>query len=308
LLRGFDTLAADGLEALLRPLGIESRPVLVWLDKGRGAAILRSGVHLWDRANPAPVAAIKLTRHNLAQPTSIWHETGHEFAALTGWTGELADALGKALAPRSLELAELWRAWASEVAADVHAFALCGWAPVPPLANVVDGPTEAVLRIIPGDPHPFPLVRVLFNAALCRAWFGPGPWDVLARTWADRHLASSRSDATRLTRLSLAAMGELVATCTDQRMESFRGRRLHEIADPRRAAPAALADMARRAGPSLLTSTYLARKDPIRILAWLVSRASDDPRNAAAHWASLRAWVTSLGGRPTPVPITAPAA
>jgi hypothetical protein len=303
LLRGFDTVAADGLAALLRPLGLDSPPVLVYLDKGRGAAILRAGVRLWDRANPSPAAAIKLTRHNLSQPTALFHETGHQFAHLTGWTAELGDGLASTLGRRSTELAELWRSWASEVAADVHAFALCGWAPVPALANVVDGPTDAVLRIIPGDPHPFALVRVLFNAALCRVWFGAGPWDALARTWADRHLAQpghAGSDGDRLARISLGALGDLVEVCTRRPMGAFGGRPLSSVADPRRASPAALAELARVAGPSLLASTYLARKEPVRILAWLAGRALEDPRHATDHWRTLRGWVAALGGSQAP--------
>jgi len=102
----------------------------VYLDKGLGAAILRADVRLWDRTSVSPVAAIKLTRHNLWCPTALLHETGHQFAHLTGWTGELADCLAQSLAPRSAELASAWRGWASEVAADVHAFVQAGWAPL----------------------------------------------------------------------------------------------------------------------------------------------------------------------------------
>jgi hypothetical protein len=311
LLRGFDTVASDGLAALLRPLGLDSPPVLVYLDKGRGAAILRAGVRLWDGANPSPAAAIKLTRHNLSHPTALFHETGHQFAHLSGWTAELGEGLASTLGRRSSELAELWRSWASEVAADVHAFALCGWPPVPALANVVDGPTEAVLRIIPGDPHPFALVRVLFNAALCRVWFGAGPWDALARTWVDRHLPEggpgAGSDGDRLTRLSLGALGDLVEVCTRRPMAAFGGRALHHVADPRRASPAALAELARGAGPSLLTSTYLARKEPVRILAWMAGRALEDPRHATDHWRALRGWVAALGGLSPPAHVRAAA-
>jgi hypothetical protein len=300
LLRGFDTIASDSLTALLRPLGLDSPLVLVYLDKGRGAAMVPAGVRLWDRANPSPAAAIKLTRHNLSHSTALFHETGHQFDRLTGWRAELGDGLAAALGRRSTELAELWRSWAGEVAADVHAFALCGWAPVPALANVVDGPTDAVLRIIPGDPHPFALVRVLFNAALCRMWFGPGPWDALARTWVDRHLSrggpASGSDGDRLARLSLGALGDLVDVCTRRPMGAFGGRAFSSIADPRRASPAALAELARLAGPSLLTSSYLARKEPVRILAWLAGRALEDPRHATDHWRALRGWVAALGG------------
>jgi hypothetical protein len=301
LMRGFDIVAADSLEALLRPLGIEGPPVLTYLTGGLGAAVLRADVLLWDGANPAPAATLKLARQNLCCPTALFHETGHQFAYLTGWNGELADALELVLRRRSTELAELWRSWASEVAADVHAFALAGWSPVPALANVVDGTTDAVLRIIPGDPHPMPLVRVLLNAALCRAWFGAGPWDALARVWVERHLVpggSEGSDAERLARLSIDALGDLVDVCTRRPMHAFHGRPFAEIADPRQAAPAELAKLAARAGPSLLTSTYLARKEPVRILAWLAGRALDDPARAMDHWRSLRAWLAGLGGLP----------
>ena len=85
---------------------------------------------------PSPAAAIKLTRHNLSYPTAILHETGHQVAHLTGWTVELADAPGTTRWRRDPPTSpRLWRSWAGEVAADVHAFALAGWAPVVALAN-----------------------------------------------------------------------------------------------------------------------------------------------------------------------------
>ena len=82
---------------------------------------------------------------------------------------------------------QLWRSWAGEVAADVHAFALAGWAPVFALSTVVDGTTAEVFRIRYGDPHPFGWIRVMFNVALCRSWYGAGPWDDVASAWRQRH-------------------------------------------------------------------------------------------------------------------------
>jgi hypothetical protein len=299
LLRGLDMIAADSLEVALRPLGIPVPPVLVYLDKGLGASILRAGVRLWDHGNPSPVAAIKLTRHNLGHPTALLHETGHQVAHQTGWTAELAAALWEVLEPGSRELAAAWRGWASEVAADVYAFALAGWAPVPALANVVDGSSAAVYRSSPGDPHPFAMVRVLFNAALCRGWFGPGPWDVLARTWYARHQPVSDSHSGhRILRASLDALGDIVGICTRRPMKAFGGRPLCALVDPLLVSPTALDALARRAGPSLLTSQYLARREPLRILAWLAARASAHSGDAGAYRSQLHDWLSGLAAQP----------
>ena len=193
----------------------------------------------------------------------------------------------------------MWEGWANEVAADVYAFALAGWAPLPALANVVDGSTAAVFRVIPGDPHPFPWVRVMFNVALCRSWFGRGPWDRVAASWRERHRPErAPGDGGALARHSVAAMGEIVATCTRVPMRAFRGRPLTAFVDPRRASPAALAQLVRQAGASLTTSSYLQRRESIRILTCLTLRGSEDPARATEHRRGLQSWLAALGGTP----------
>ncbi|MBN3508314.1 hypothetical protein JYB55_05610 [Mycolicibacterium septicum] len=296
LLRGFDTLASDSMARTLEPLSIDAPPALVYVDKGLGAAILRAGVRLWDSSHPSPAAAIKLTRHNLSFPTAMLHETGHQVAHLTGWNAELAEALTSVLRPRSREVAELWASWASEIAADVHAFGQAGWTPLFALANVVDGSTDQVYRILPADPHPFPLIRVLFNVAMCRVWFGPGPWDRIGAAWLARHPVSrAPDDVAGVTRLSLTALGDIVDVCTRRRMNAFRDAPLSGVIDPRRASPQALASFAATAGESLATSAYLRRRDPLRVFAILASRSIDDPTHAAGHRAKLRQWIADLG-------------
>jgi hypothetical protein len=296
LLRGYDTLASDSMSLSLAPLGIEPPPALVYIDKGLGASLLRAGVRLWDQAHPSPAAAIKLTRHNLSHPTALFHETGHQVGHLTGWNTELAEALHHTLASRSQELAELWRSWAREIASDVHAFAQSGWAPVFALANVVDGTTRSVYTIRVGDPHPFPWIRVMFNVALCRSWFGSGPWDDVARAWVARHpTRAAGDDIGGLARTSVEALGDIVDVCTRRPMQAFRGVPLSAVLDPRRVSPASLAALEYRAGRSLLTSSYLRRRVPLAILSLLSTRALLDPQHAANHRAALRAWVSDLG-------------
>lgn len=303
LLRGYDTLAGDSMATTLSRLGIPAPLALVYQDKGLGAAILRAGIRLWDQAHPSPAAAIKLTRHNLSFPTALLHETGHQVGHLTGWNAELAAALRRRLAPRSRELAEFWHGWSSEVAADVHAFAQAGWAPVSALANVVDGTTAAVYRIRLGDPHPFPFVRVMFNVALCRSWYGPGPWDDVASAWSRRHPTDATDpEAGGLARASLNALEDIVDVCTRQPMAAFGGGPLCAVLDPRRVSPDTLNALARQAGPSLLASSYLRRREALRILALLATRAVLDPARAGAHRARLLAWISDLGAEPVAMP------
>ncbi|QNJ96394.1 hypothetical protein HZU40_30260 [Mycolicibacterium fluoranthenivorans] len=296
LLRGYDTLASDSMARTLEPLGLDAPPALVYVDKGLGAAILRAGVRLWDAAHASPAAAIKLTRHNLSFPTAMLHETGHQVAHQTGWNSELADLLMARLAPRSREVAEYWSAWSSEIAADVHAFGQAGWTPVFALANVVDGSTSQVYRILPGDPHPYPLIRVLFNVAMCHSWFGPGPWDRLATAWLARHpVERAPEGAAGITRVSIAAMGDILDICTRVPMHAFHGVPFTAVVDPRRVSPAALASFAAASGDSLGTSSYLRRRDPLRVFAVLAGRTLEDPVRAGEHRSRLRRWVADLG-------------
>ncbi len=301
VLGGLDTIAVDSMEVLLRPLGIEVPPALVWMDKGTGAAILRAGVRLWGPGGPSPVAAIKLTRHNLGHPTALLHETGHQVAHLTGWTDELGDALLEELSPQSRELAELWHSWRSEIAADIHAFILAGWAPVPALANVVDGTTSAVHRIHAGDPHPPGWLRVMLNVALCRRWFGAGPWDALAAAWQQRHDPARHSSAGAwVAAASVPLLARVIDVCTDRPFAAFKGRPIHALADPRRVSPPELAALAQRAGPSLLASRYLARRDSLRILAYLTASQSPEPAVQAAEVARLHQWLATLAPNSLP--------
>jgi hypothetical protein len=292
VLRGLDALAVDSMDRVLRPLGISTPPVLTYLDKGIGASILRSGARLWD-ASLSPVAAIKITRHNLWRPTSLIHETGHQVAHLTGWSEELGAALYDRLAPVSIIAAESWRSWASEVAADVYAFVLLGYAPLPALATVVDGPTRKVFRMPFGDPHPFGWVRVLFNVGLCRSWFGPGPWDNIARTWLLRHpLTQASPDVQAISRVSLSQLPALAEVCTRTPMRAFGGVAISSLASPLSVAPAELGRLAERAGASLYTSSYLQRLEAMRVLAWFVlngqtNKADDD---------GVELWLRRIGG------------
>ncbi len=292
ILRGLDALAVHSMDQVLRPLGIETPPVLTYLDKGLGASILRAGARLWD-ASLSPAAAIKVTRHNLWQPTSLVHETGHQVAHLVGWVPELASALSRALTPYSPVAAQAWSGWASEVAADVYAFCLLGYAPAPALATVVDGPSAAVFRMPFGDPHPVSVLRVLFNVALCRSWFGAGPWDELGERWRERHpLSAAPPGVAEICAASLPLLTTVADVCTRTRMQAFHGASLSKLANPERVSPTELNKLADRAGDSLYTSTYLQRTESMRILSLSVLRGLESTEPPTA----MRDWLRRLGG------------
>ena len=302
LLRGLDSIAVDSMDAILKPLGIDSPPVLTYLDKGLGASILRAGVRLWDSGAISPAAAIKITRHNLLRPTSLVHETFHQVAHLTAWNDELRAALHAVLRPHSVVAADAWAQWANEVAADVGAFVLLGYAPVPTLANVVDGTSRQVFAMPFADPHPFGWIRVMFNTELCRSWYGTGVWDSLHHVWTERHpLEQASPGARHIAEDSMAHLAALVEVCTQRPMRAFGGRSLAQVCDPRRVAPAALAALAARAGDSLYTSTYLQRHESLRILAYNTLQAALVPDLAPALASELDTWLERLGAEPLAV-------
>src|SRR5688572_3852953 len=83
----------------------------------------------WTPGSINPVAAIKIVRHNLYRPTSLFHETGHQAAHLTGRIGSVRRSINATFAgdPRPQRM---WTRWVSEIAADVFAFLHAGFASV----------------------------------------------------------------------------------------------------------------------------------------------------------------------------------
>jgi hypothetical protein len=178
MLRACDILCMRSMQELLKPLGKDTPPVLTYVDKGVGASILKAGLRLWD-GRISPVAAIKITQHNLFRPTAIIHETGHQVAHIINWNEELALALNTKLTGHSKIVGAAFSGWASEIAADAFAFVHAGYASVAALHDVVSGTPQAVFAYHQHDPHPISYIRVLLNIEMCRQFYGSGPWDDL---------------------------------------------------------------------------------------------------------------------------------
>ena len=108
-----------------------------------------------------------------------------------------------------------------------------------------------------------------------------------------RHpLAQASSDVAAIMSASLPLLPAIVDACTRTPMQAFHGNPLAALADPRRVAPPELSRLADRAGPSLYTSSYLQRLEPMRILALTVLRGLES-RTAPEE---METWLRRLGG------------
>lgn len=297
ILRALDLIASRSMEAVLQPLGKPTPPVLCYIDKGLGASILRANVRLWDQGTLSPVAAIKITRHNLYRPTSLLHETGHQVAHLLGWTDEFMKVLYQNFhrtAPR--EVLETWIGTASEVVADIHAFVHCGYAAVAALHDVVAADEASVLRFIPGDPHPIPYIRVLLNVEYCRRMYGAGPWDYLGAAWRDIHPLSNAQPATRaFLEYSIGMLPQLAELSLMKPMASFGGRAISDIVDPGRVRPEVLVQWSNQLGSALATSPHWANAEPIRLLALSGYEMAVYPERAAELAQRYETWTQRVG-------------
>jgi hypothetical protein len=302
LLRACDLLAVKSMERLLVPLGRPVPSALTYVDKGLGASILRAGLRLWEGDSLTPAAAIKITRQNLYRPTALIHETGHQVAHIVGWNAELAALLSRGLGDAPADVAEAWSGWASEIAADTHAFAITGYGSVAALHDVVSG-GQAVFRHQPGDPHPIAYVRVLLGVQMCVRCYGAGPWDDLGQAWLKAHPLTLASPETRvLLERSLPLLPRIAELCLFAPMRAFAGKPLVAYADPLEVSPAALERLERQAGAALTTSPHWLRGEGLRLLALSSYRAATEPQRAAEIARQYEDWMLRLG---TPVALAA---
>lgn len=292
-LRACDFLAVAAMRAILDPLGRPSPPVLCYIDKGLGASILKAGLRLWDDS-VSPVAAIKVVRHNLARPTALLHEVGHQVAHVAGWTEELAAAIGSVTGDR--ELSAMWSGWASEIAADAVAFVHTGFASLAALHDVLAGEAHWVMRIMPGDPHPSGYVRVLLVREMCRQFYGKGPWDDLGDAWrATYPLARSGPEVASLLGRSLPLLRRIAVVVLEKKYRAFGGRSLVDLVDPARVRPDVLDRLARDGGEALFTSNDWVRREGLRLLALTGYRAATSPGEIATTLRQQETFMLRLG-------------
>lgn len=267
LLRACDILCKKSMQALLQPLGKEAPDVLTYIEKGVGASILKAGLRLWD-GNLSPIAAIKITHHNLFRPTAIIHETGHQIAHILNWNEELSHVIKNKLQKHSALAAEAFSGWASEIAADSFAFVHAGFASIAALHDVVSGSPQQVFAYRLNDPHPISYIRVLMNIEMCKQCFGSGPWDNLEAAFKnDYDINLVNYPSVGLIKLCIEALPDIVRIILQAPFKAFQGKSLSMIIDPKQVSPKALENLESIAGPALFTSHAWIYKECIRILA-----------------------------------------
>jgi hypothetical protein len=296
-LRACDILAYRSMAMLLDQLGKPTPSTLSYFDKGIGAAVLRANLRLWDGTGVNPVAAVKITHHNLLRNTALIHEAGHQAAAVVGWNEELASQLANGLAGAGADLAGDWASWASEIAADAFAFVHTGYAAVAALHDVLAAEDAVVFRHTPGDPHPISYVRVLLGVEMCRQFYGAGPWDDLAQAWVTLYpLQKAPRDTRSLLEASLALLPSVVRITLREPMRAFHGRPLVALINPERVKPQALLAMEQQLGTALYTSMHWIWTEALRLLALTGLRIATSPESMLSTTQPPQEWLLRLGG------------
>jgi hypothetical protein len=295
LLRACDILCKKSMESILLPLGKPVPAVMTYIDKGIGASILKAGLRLWD-GSISPVAAIKVTQHNLYRPTSIIHETGHQIAHILNWNNELAEALIKDLGNHPRPVRAVFSSWASEIAADAFAFAHAGFASVVALHDVICGHPSAVFGYIVGDPHPIAYVRTLLGIQMCRQFYGSGPWDALEASFKSHYdINGIPYPSVGLIKMCLPALADVADICLKRPFAGFSRRTLAQLVPPENVSPMALQKLEYIAGPSLFTSHAWIWKECLRLLALNGLRIGTVTEGLEEEYARQQAWMIKLG-------------
>lgn len=240
-LRACDIISQKSLLELLDKFTLPTPPILTYVDKGLGASILKAGLRLWDSNTISPVAAIKVTYHNLFRPTSIQHEAGHQMAHMLKWNSELAKTLYNGLKDDNFQIAEVWSNWSSEIAADAFAFVHSGYASVAALHDVLAGSEYFVFAYNPNDPHPISFLRVLMNIQMCKEFYGNGPWDDLEYEWKSAYNNKNYAITdTSIIEKSIPLIPKIVKLILSTPQTCFRGHSLSGLIDPWKVSPNAL--------------------------------------------------------------------
>lgn len=294
ILRSCDVITWRSMSRILSPLGHNTPPVLTYIDKGLGASILKAGLRLWDGSTENPVAMIKVVRHNLLRPTSLIHEAGHQIAHILNWNEEMRQILLRYLRSDSVELAEIWSSWSSEIVADAFGFVNAGYGSVASLHDLVSGTHQNVFRFIPGDPHPISYLRVLLGAELSKVAFGSGPWINLAKQWSTSNKIEEADQELRsIIKHSESLLPKIARICLKYRFETLAGKSISTIIPTQSIHPIALKkDFA---NGQFENDKWILNQDPIKLLALSSWKITDNPSEQLKFTRYQYRWMKTIG-------------
>lgn len=284
-LSGMDVAAADALRLNDGQLG-EAVPIICYLDRGPGAAIRRARTRLPGNVEN-PVALVRVPRermvgHGIA--SSLFHEVGHQGAALLDLVPSLRaqlTELGATAEPQAQFAWHCWSSWISEIVADFWSVARLGIGSTLGLMGVVSLPRPFVFRFSLTDPHPFPWIRVLVSAAIGQQLYPDPQWAAVGEMWRQLYPPSGASPAVAgVIRRLLPTLPTLAATVAGHRPAALRGATLTvALAHPSRR-PAALR---RLHAVTVANRSAVARIRPVTRFALLGQARWDGRLSAAAE-------------------------
>jgi hypothetical protein len=243
LLKGCDALAKDALDRAHPALRLAGDPV-VFLNRGFGAAMVRSGVMLSEAGrNPVPLIQLPYARlqekYNLA---SLLHEVGHEALVRLRVRGRLVRAVRRRLHGRfEASVRDRVARWTTELAPDFWAFGCIGPAQAATVRDILAVPSQHALMTSSGV-HPPPYLRVRAAFHWCRTAFGRGAWDEWEREWLTLYPLERASEPVRARmQQGLAALPYVSAAFFEEPLAPLAGRPLVSLFDLARVAPSRLA-------------------------------------------------------------------
>lgn len=231
-LSGLDVLAEDGL-SIGKPF-FEPPPLMVFLERGHGAAIRRARTRL-PGGDLNPVAVIQIPRERMVGSgiaSSLIHEVGHQAAESLELTKSIRTVLNEKLAG-NIAGSNAWKCyerWISEILADYWAMGHLGITASLGLMGVVTLPSYFQFRLDLTDPHPAPYMRVKISCAFGQSMFPHVQWDRIWKMWQlfypTEGLPKEKTDL--LDELN-EHLDEFVALVNNHRAASLKGKRLVDI-------------------------------------------------------------------------------
>lgn len=231
LMAGLDRLAKDCL--MLDGVKYDIPPMVCYLERGLGAAIRRVMTNL-PGGKKNPVAVIQVPRERIpccSVASSLAHETGHQGSALLGLTETFRkEILRVADSSRNRMPWQLFSSWVSEILADFWSVAKLGVGSALSLIGVLSLPYYFVFKYVPGDPHPFPYVRVKICCMLGQALFPDRQWQELLDLWNRQYPVSKMNPDSRAVIASIESeMPMLVSLLINYKPLVFNGRKMSQV-------------------------------------------------------------------------------